>query len=84
MVFCPRAKPFGHEQPPKLPPQMQEDAFNQLQGVFGLNVYFGSGITNPEPAHLKDKWGASLRTGYAMERVRLATMDKERWSIEEI
>ena len=51
---------------------------------FGLNVYFGSGILNPEPAHLKDVWGASLRTGYAMERIRLATENKERWTVDEI
>lgn len=65
-------------------PELQEDALNQLHGVFGLQVYFGSGILNPEPSHLKDVWGASLRTGYAMERVRLATMKKDRWTETEI
>ena len=67
-----------------LSPELQQDAYNQLVGAFGLHVYFGSGILNPEPAHLKDDWGASLRTGYALERVRLATSRKDRWTSDEI
>ena len=67
-----------------LTPELQADAYNQLIGAFGLKVYFGSGVLNPEPAHLKDDWGASLRTGYALERVRLATSQKDRWSSDDI
>ena len=67
-----------------LPDPLQKDALQQLQGSFGLHIYFGSGILNPEPAHLKDIWGASLRTGYAMDRIRLATQSKDRWTVQEI
>ena len=67
-----------------LTPNMQQDASNQLVGQFGLSIYFGTGILNPEPSHLANQWGASLRTGYAMEQVRLTTKRKDRWSVEDI
>ncbi len=62
----------------------QQDALNQLTGQFGLLIYLGTGIANPEPAHLKGDIGSSLRTGYAMERVRLATKDTDRWTVDDI
>jgi len=67
-----------------LSPDLQQDASNQLIGQFGLGIFFGSGILNPESSHLSNEWGASLRTGYAMEKVRLATAKQDRWSAEEI
>ena len=67
-----------------LNPALQTDAANQLIGQMGYRIYFGSGVTHPEPAHLQDKWGESFRTAYAVERVRLATQSKNRWTVEEI
>jgi hypothetical protein len=67
-----------------LSPNLQRDAANQLIGQMGYRVYFGSGIAHPEPAHLQDKWGQSFRSAFAIERVRLATQKKSRWTVEEI
>ncbi len=63
---------------------LQQDASNQLVGRYGYAIYMGSGIANPEPAHLTDRWGPSFRTGYAVERIRLATQSKNRWTETEI
>lgn len=38
---------------------------------FGYNLYVGRGETDPDPAHLDDPLGAVLRTGFAIEVVRI-------------
>ena len=61
-----------------LPSALQEDALQQLHGAFGLNVYFGSGILNPEPAHLKDVWGESThdtRGSHSLSDRKQRTLD---------
>jgi len=73
---------MGHLQ--SLSTDLQQDASNQLIGQFGLQIYLGSGVADPEPAHLTDQWGASLRTGYALERVRMATAETNTWTSDQI
>jgi len=38
---------------------------------YGYNVYVGRGVAAPAPAHLDGPVGATLRTGFAIEAVRL-------------
>lgn len=42
-----------------------------LRARFGFNVYVGSGVAEPGPARLPGELGPALRTGFAIEAVRL-------------
>ena len=50
---------------------LEGEGYDLVMARFGYNVYVGSGETNPAAAHIDGSLGAVLRTGFAIETVRL-------------
>ena len=63
---------------------LEGEGMDLVQARFGYNVYVGSGRTDPGPAHLPHPVGSVMRTGLAVEAVRLMEAAGQPVSVETI
>jgi hypothetical protein len=56
---------------------LEGEGHDLVMARFGYNIYVGSGLSDPAPAHIEGPLGVVLRTGFAIETARLLDPPRE-------